>query len=113
VSESPSEAPVLEVSPPEILEAEPAALPAGEPRGARFTRHARRVRLYATAGVFVALLVLLVVLASANNRVAKLDWVVGSTHASLAWIVLTAAVFGWLLGIATALVVQHQTRRPR
>ncbi len=107
-------APVVgEESPPELAAADPAALPMGEPRGARFTRHARRVRLYATAGFFVGLLVLLVVLASANTRVAKLDWVVGSTRASLAWIVLAAAVFGWLLGIATALVFQHQTRRPR
>ena len=104
---------VLEESPPEVAAADPVALPTGEPRGARFTRHARRVRLYATAGIFVGLLVLLVVLASANTRVAKLDWVVGSTRASLAWIVLTAAVFGWLLGIVTALVFQHQTRRPR
>ncbi len=113
MSGSHNEAPVLDGAAPEVLEAEPAASPAGEARGARFTRHARRVRLYATAGVLVALLILLVVLATANTRVEKLDWVVGSTHASLAWIVLTAAVFGWLLGIATALVVQHETRRPR
>jgi uncharacterized integral membrane protein len=113
VSGSLDETPVLEESPSTVAPADPVALPAGEPRGARFTRHARRARLYATAGAFVGLLVLLVVLASANTRVARLDWVVGSTHASLAWIVLTAAVFGWLLGIATALVFQHQTRRPR
>jgi uncharacterized integral membrane protein len=113
VSEVQHDAPVLEAPPPEFLEAEPAASPAGEPRRARFTRRARRVRLYATAGVSVALLVLLVALASANNRVAKLNWVVGSTHASLAWIVVAAAAFGWLLGIATALVLHHQTRRPR
>jgi uncharacterized integral membrane protein len=107
------EEPVVEQAPPEIVETEPVALPVGEPRGARFSRHARRARLYATAVVFVGLLVLLVVLASANTHVEKLNWVVGSTHASLAWIVLAAAVFGWLLGIATALVFQHQTRRPR
>ncbi len=104
---------VSEGSPPELPAADPTGLPTGEPRGARFSRHARRVRLYATAGVFVGLLVLLVGLASVNTRVAKLDWVVGSTRASLAWIVLASAVFGWLLGIATALVFQHQTRRPR
>ncbi len=113
VTAAPVEPAAVEAPLPEIAVAAPIVVPAVEPRGERFTRHARRVRLYATAGIFVGLLVLLVVLASANTHVAKLDWVVGSTHASLAWIVLTAAVFGWLLGIVTALVFQHQTRRPR
>jgi len=40
-----------------------------------------------------------------------LNWVVGSTRASLAWIVVAAAVFGWLLGITTAIVVHRRTRR--
>jgi len=42
----------------------------------------------------------------------KLDWVVGSTHASLVWIILAAAVLGWLLGIATSIVFRYRTRRP-
>ena len=113
MTSTPVEPSTVQESPPGPPAADRVTAPSSEPRGARFTRHARRARLYATAGVFVGLLVLIVVLASANTRVAKLDWVVGSTHASLAWIVLTAAVFGWLLGVATALVVQHQTRRPR
>ena len=84
-----------------------------EARGARVVRHARRVRLYAWAGLFVAVSVVLVVLVSANTQVVKLDWVVGSTEASLVWIALAAAVLGWLLGIATAVVLRHRTRRPR
>lgn len=83
----------------------------GESRAARLSRHARRVRLYASAGLFVALLVVLVVLASKNTTAAKLDWVVGSTHASVSWIILAAAVFGWLLGITTSVVVRRRTRR--
>jgi hypothetical protein len=59
-------------------------LPAPELRGARFTGQARRARLNATAAVFVGLLILIVMLASANTRVAKLDWVIGSTHAAQA-----------------------------
>lgn len=43
--------------------------------------------------MFVALLVVLVILASENTHPAKLDWVVGSTQASLSWIILAAAVF--------------------
>jgi uncharacterized integral membrane protein len=63
--------------------------------------------------VFVALLAGLIVLASANTRKVKLGWVFGSTHASLVWIILAAAVIGWLLGITTAVVFRYRTRRPR
>lgn len=75
-------------------------------------RHGHRARLYAGAGAFVALLAILVVLITKNTRSVKLDWAVGSTHASLVWIVLAAAVIGWLLGIATGVVFRHRTRRP-
>ena len=84
-----------------------------EPRGERFARHARRARMYASAGAFVALAALLVVLASRNTGTAKLDWVVGSTHAALSWIILAAAVFGWLLGLTTAAIVRRRTRQAR
>jgi len=40
-----------------------------------------------------------------------LDWVIGSTHASLVWIMLAATVLGWSLGIATAVVFRHRTRK--
>ena len=52
-------------------------------------------------------------LIAANVRAVKLDWVVGSTHASLVWIILAAAVLGWLLGIATSVLFRFRTRRPR
>jgi uncharacterized integral membrane protein len=54
----------------------------------------------------------IVVLISVNTAAVKLDWVVGSTRASLVWIILAAAVLGWLLGLATAVVFHHRTRRP-
>ncbi len=106
------EAPSPEQS-PEQLAAEPALVPASEPRRKRRARHTRRARLYAYSGALATLLVLLVVLASENTHAAKLDWVVGSTRASLAWIIVAAAVFGWLLGITTAVVVHRRTRRAR
>ncbi len=65
------------------------------------------------AGVLVAVFAALVVLVSANTHAVKLDWAVGSTQASLDWIILAAAVLGWLLGITTAVVFRHRTRRPR
>jgi uncharacterized integral membrane protein len=105
-----------EAQAPEELRAETAAAVPGvtsshEPRRERLGRHARRARLYASAGAFVTLLVVLVVLASKNTQTAKLDWVAGSTRTSLVWIIAAAAVFGWLLGITTALIVHRRTRR--
>jgi uncharacterized integral membrane protein len=108
----PIEASLPGESPPGTLAA-PSTAFSGEPRGARLARRARGARLYASAGAFVALLAVLVILASANTDAAKLDWVVGSTRASLSWIILAAAIFGWLLGIATAVVVHRRTRRTR
>ena len=76
-------------------------------------RHGRRAGLYTWAVLAVAGLVVLITLIAANVRAVKLDWVVGSTHASLVWIILAAAVLGWLLGIATSVLFRFRTRRPR
>lgn len=84
-----------------------------EPRGARLRRHGHRTGLYAWAFTLVALLVVVVALAVANTRQVKISWVVGTNHASLVWIILAAAVLGWLLGIATSIVFRLRTRRPR
>ena len=83
-----------------------------ESRADRFVRSGRHARLYAGAVAFVVLLSGLIVLISANTHSVKLSWAVGSTRASLVWIVLAAAVLGWLLGITTAVVFRHRTRRP-
>ena len=85
--------------------------PAAESRGQRAIRHGKRARFYTWVFLLVILLVVLVGLIAANTRAVKLDWVVGSTHASLIWIILAAAVIGWLLGIATSVVSVHRTRR--
>jgi uncharacterized integral membrane protein len=88
----------------------PSTSPA-ESRTERIIRHGRRARLYTGAVVVVALLAALIVLITKNTRGVKLDWAVGSTHASLVWIILAAAVIGWLLGITTAAVFRYRTRR--
>lgn len=111
MTETLTEAPAPDGSPAQTAVTVPGVTSSDEPRLERLARHARRARLYASAGLFVALLVVLVVLASKNTQTAKLDWVAGSTRASLAWIILATAVFGWLLGITTALVVHRRTRR--
>ena len=85
--------------------------PAGESRGERLGRQARRTRFYTGASLLVGAVVILALLVAANARSVKVDWVVGSTHASLIWIILAAAVLGWLVGIATSVVFRHRTRR--
>jgi uncharacterized integral membrane protein len=92
------------------------APPATEPveaRGARLRRHGHRTWLYTWAFVLVALLVVLIALVVANTRRVELSWVVGSGEASLVWIIVGAAILGWLLGIATSVVFRLRTRRRR
>jgi uncharacterized integral membrane protein len=94
--------------------AQPSQAPAMEPvetRAARLRRHGHRTGLYTWAFVLVALLVVVIALAVANTRQVKLSWVVGTGHASLVWIILAAAVLGWLLGIVTGVVFRLRTRR--
>ena len=84
-----------------------------EGRRERLLRHGRRTRLYASAFATVALLVIVIALVIANTRQVKLGWVFGTSHASLIWIILVAAVLGWLLGITTSIVFRLRTRRRR
>lgn len=84
-----------------------------EPRGSRLRRHGRRARLYIWAFALVALIVVVIALAGANTRQVELSWIVGTTNASLVWIILAVAVLSWLLGISTAVVFRHRTRRVR
>jgi uncharacterized integral membrane protein len=90
-----------------------ASAPTPESRAERLRRRGRRARLYTWAFSLVALLAVLVVLISRNTRTVKLDWAFGSARASLVWIILVAAVLGWLLGIVTSIVFRHRTRTPR
>ena len=97
-------------------EAQSPTTPVMEPvelRSARLRRHGHRTGLYAWAFALVAIVVVVIALAAANTRQVKLSWVVGTSHASLVWIILAAAVLGWLLGIATSVVFHLRTRRRR
>jgi uncharacterized integral membrane protein len=84
-----------------------------EARLARLRRHGHRTGLYAWAFLLVTLLVVVIALTIANTRQVKVSWVVGTSHASLVWIILAAAVLGWLLGIVTSVVFSLRTRRRR
>jgi uncharacterized integral membrane protein len=76
-------------------------------------RHRHRIALYTWAFGLLALLIVLIALVLANTRQVQLSWVLGTGHASLVWIILAAAVLGWLLGIATSVIFRLRTRRPR
>ena len=82
-----------------------------ESRRDSFRRHGRRTWLYTWVGALVALLVILIALVAANTRTVKVSWVFGSTRQSLVWIILVTAILGWLLGIATSVVLRFRTRR--
>jgi uncharacterized integral membrane protein len=99
----------LPVSPPA---ADYPAAPSAESQTERIVRYGHRARLYTGAVLFVALLAVLIVLIAKNTGAVRLDWAVGSTRASLVWIILATAVIGWLLGVSTAVVFHHRTRRP-
>ncbi len=85
--------------------------PPPEPRGERLRRHGRRHALYLRAGIIVVLLAVLIALIAANTQSTELNWVIGTSHASLVWIVFTTAVLGWLLGLATGALFRRRTRR--
>jgi uncharacterized integral membrane protein len=67
--------------------------------------------LYTWAVVLVALLIVVITLAAANTRQVELSWVVRTGHASLVWIIVAAAVLGWLVGIATSVLFRFRSRR--
>src|SRR5579872_866838 len=84
-----------------------------ETRGRRFRRKAHRSRLHAYAILAVALLVFLIRLAIANTANVKVSWVFASSHVSLVWLVLFAAILGWALGLVATAAFHWRTRAPR
>jgi uncharacterized integral membrane protein len=108
----PATAPVAADEDPRTHQPRP-MLEAVEPRGDRYRRRGHRARLYALAFGLVALLVVVIALVVANTGQVKLDWVVGTGHASLVWIILAATALGWLAGMATGALFRLRTRRRR
>ncbi len=61
----------------------------------------------------VALVAFLIALAVSNTAAVKVHWVFGSSHVPLVWLVLIAAVVGWLLGLLATGAFHWRTRAPR
>jgi uncharacterized integral membrane protein len=84
-----------------------------ETRSGRFRRKARRSRLHGYAIGAVALVAYLIALAASNTAHVKVSWVFGTSHVSLVWLVLFAAILGWLLGLLATAAFHWRTRAPR
>ena len=84
-----------------------------ETRGEHFRRKAHRTRLHGYAIAAVALGAALIALAASNTAHVKVNWVLGSSHVSLVWLVLGAAILGWLLGLVAIAAFHWRTRAPR
>ena len=84
-----------------------------ETRRERSRRKAHRSRLHAYAIATVALVAFLIALAASNTVQVKANWVFGSSHVSLVWLVLFAAILGWLLGLFATAAFHWRTRAPR
>jgi uncharacterized integral membrane protein len=86
--------------------------PVAETRFRRSLRYGHRSSLYLSLVVAMLLVVFLILLIARNTRQVKLDYVFSSTQARLIWLIVISAIVGWVLGIVTAFLVRHRTRRP-
>ena len=107
-----------EFPPPDTARAREAAAGAitaagGETRAGRFRRNARQGRLHGYALAVLALVAILIALAAANTARVRVDWLIGSSRISLVWLLLVAAIMGWILGVLVSARFQWLTRAPR
>ena len=84
-----------------------------ETRREHSRRRAHRSRLHVYAILTVALVAFLIAFAASNTAHVKVSWVFGSSHVSLVWLVLFAAILGWLLGLVATAAFHWRTRAPR
>jgi uncharacterized integral membrane protein len=84
-----------------------------ETRSRRFRRNARQGRLHVYAVAVIVLVVALIALAATNTARVHVDWLFGSSRISLVWLVLAAAIIGWVLGVLASARFQWLTRAPR
>jgi uncharacterized integral membrane protein len=90
-----------------------AAANGGETRAERSSRKALRGRLYGYAIGVVALVAVLIALAASNTAHVKVNWLISSSRVSLVWLVLLAAILGWVLGLMASARFHWLTRSPR
>ncbi len=59
------------------------------------------------------LIAVLIALAASNTADVKVNWLFGSAHVSLVWLVLVTAVIAWVLGLLASVRFQWLTRARR
>jgi uncharacterized integral membrane protein len=84
-----------------------------ETRRDRSRRKPRSTRLHGYAIITVPVVAFLVALAASNTAHVKVHWVFGSSNVSLVWLVLFAAILGWLVGLIATAGFHWRTRAPR
>jgi uncharacterized integral membrane protein len=87
--------------------------PAEETRFRRGLRYGHRGTLYLALAVVVATLVYLILLIARNTRQVKVDYVFGTSHARVIWLIIVSGLLGWACGLATSYLLRRRTRRPR
>jgi uncharacterized integral membrane protein len=80
-------------------------------RRGRMRHRAHKVRLWSWTTLLVVAVVVIIALIVDNTRKVDIGWVFGSGKVSLVWIILSAAIVGWLAGLATSFVVRRRMRR--
>jgi len=98
---------------PDAGPARPSAAKDRETRRERSRRKAHRSRLHAYAIATVAVVAFLIALAVSNTAQVKVNWVFATSHVSLVWLVLFAAIAGWVLGLVATAAFHWRTRAPR
>lgn len=98
---------------PDIAFAQPSAATDTETPRERSRRKAHRLRLHGYAILTVALVAFLIALAASNTAQVKVNWLFGSSQVSLVWLVLFAAILGWLVGLVATAAFHWRTRAPR
>jgi uncharacterized integral membrane protein len=84
-----------------------------ETRAEYVHRQVLRGRLHGYAIAIVALIAVLIALAASNTARVKVNWLFGSSHVSLVWLVLVTAIVAWLLGLLASARFNWRTRAPR
>jgi uncharacterized integral membrane protein len=84
-----------------------------ETRSERLRRKTLRGRLHGSAIAAVALVAVLIALAASNTAQVKVNWLIGSSHVSLVWLVLVTAIVAWVLGLIASARFNWRTRAPR
>lgn len=90
-----------------------AAANGNETRAEYAHRKSLRGRLHGYAIATVALIAVLIALAASNTARVKVNWLVGSSHVSLVWLVLVTAIVAWLLGLLASARFNWRTRAPQ